>query len=466
MTKNRKWLWAILAVVLIAAVAFGAWYAATNIPEVRKLFGFGKKPGAGDNLPTQPTQVPLVTEAPAAELVSEAVPSVKLWLANDETLTGRPKSEEQLAFEAALGRELTTGDVVGFSGHGDRIGTRYANRLFFVDYDETVFRGLSGDFNTANEAWLTIQSDVDNYDVIMRAAKIMLNANPEDIRLAAQQEAETGLWQRLVWNHANACLSAKKRTAKLEYREMLDKLVNKEYQSLRTDTFRTHWVFRITRVTKEEYEAATPDFQGWHLGAAPGVYRSKSYADEAKNLFIVGEIFYDESEWATPVIHIPLGDVFTQGGFRINDLCIVVPYDPCTGNPSVNPTEVPVQPTATPAPTPTKEPKPSDEGEYMYTNPEKPNESAPVEAPNAEPTNVPTPKPTKKSAAPAQQPAQQPAPASQPEPAPAPLPEPAPAQVQVVVINNPPDNSAPYPSTTEPPQVNETSTEAVDLSGI
>ena len=105
---------------------------------------------------------PLPAETPNHEpsnMPTTPTPSPAIWVieADVNTLAARPKSEEQMAFEATLGRELTKDDVTGFSSHGNRIGNRLANRLFTVAFRDDVFRGLSGDFNTAGEVLVAIQ---------------------------------------------------------------------------------------------------------------------------------------------------------------------------------------------------------------------------------------------------------------------------------------------------------------------
>ena len=91
--------------------------------------------------------------------------------------------------------------------------------------------------------------------------------------------------------------------------------------------------------------------------------------------------------------HFIKGDGLTVGGIRINDLCIVLPHDPCVAPPPSKPTPQPtVEPTPEPTPEP-EEPKPSD-GSMYEDHDDIVVESLPAETPNAEPTNAPPPRVT------------------------------------------------------------------------
>lgn len=329
------------------------------------------------NMPTTPTPIPAI------------------WVieADVNTLAARPKSEEQVVFENTLGRELTKDDVTGFSSHGNRIGNRLANRLFTVAFRDDVFRGLSGDFNTVSEMLVAIQDQATTFEVYSKALELMLDINVDNIAKTAEEETATGLWQEFLWNHANACIPLEKRRAELERREMLDGLMGQEYQALTHEVYKTHWVFRLAEVSQEQYEAATENFQGWHPYAPAGVYRAKIGVNTATGDFVAGEIFFDESEWAAPVTHFIKGDGLTVGGIRINDLCIVLPHDPCVAPPPSKPTPQPtVEPTPEPTPEP-EEPKPSD-GNVYEDHEDIVVDTLPEETPNAEPTNAPLPEAT------------------------------------------------------------------------
>ena len=366
------------------------------------------------NMPTTPTPIPAI------------------WVieADVNTLAARPKSEEQMAFEATLGRELTKDDVTGFSSHGNRIGNRLANRLFTVAFRDDVFRGLSGDFNTSGEVLVAIQDQATTFEVYSKALELMLDINVDNIAKTDEEETATGLWQEFLWNHANACIPLEKRRAELERREMLDGLMGQEYQALTHEVYKTHWVFRLAEVSQEQYEAATENFQGWHPYAPPGVYRAKIGVNTAIGDFVAGEIFFDESEWAAPVTHFIKGDGLTVGGIRINDLCIVLPHDPCVAGRPFKPTKKPTpQPTVEPTPEPTpepEEPKPSD-GSMYEDHDDIVVESLPAETPNAEPTNAPPPRVTAPPATATPTTASTKAPTQAPTKAPAATKAPAPA---------------------------------------
>ena len=387
------------------------------------------------------------------------------------------KSEQQLSYEAELGRDLAINDVVGFSSQGKLISNQFANRLVAPIFREDLFTGLPGKYNGVTKVKAAALTE--NHYAWWLAYELMLNKT--QLTLEADSNAEVVQQNSLPWLaiHTNQCDRVDDEVR--AYLELQDGVEPGTYKDLPVLRYETHWVTRIVEVTQEEYDVADL-FQGWHTEAEDSLYRAKYGTNNPEgNRFFVLEIFKDKSKWAAIVVHSYADSNnlsgFSLGGVRNDDLSIVLPFDPCKGGgkpPSPQPTPTPAptpEPTPVPTPVPTPEPKPSDPAEWVHPTGKPtappPTEPASTEPPSATtvpvtappatpaPTQVPvTPAPTAvpvtpaPTVAPTQAPAT-PAPTAVPTPKPTAAPTVAPTP-EVVVIDNPPA-PAPYPD--EPPSV-------------
>lgn len=401
----------IVTLALLCLVLVGVYFA---FPGIQSLFSQGVIAPATNN---------------SSVLPFSSNPLVKADYWADDLVN--PKSKQQLAYEANLGRELTVYDTVGFSNQGKLISNQFANRLVALNFREDLFLGLNGRFNGANKVMAAAVTE--NSTAWWKAYELMLGKTKKTLEADATAEAVKN--SNLPWLaiHVNACMRADDEIRR--HLEELDGVPEGTYQDLPVFRYQTHWVTRIIEVNQEEYNMAD-SFAGWHMEAEDGIYRAK-YGKSPDGFFFVLEIFQDDSKWAAVVVHSyddPTGSGFSLGGVRNDDLSIVVPHDPCTGD-GYGPVILTDDPE--PTPVPTLEPKPSDPGQYVHPT-GKPTAPPPAEPASTEPpakpaAAKPTAKPTKAPTA-------------------APVATQKPTQVPVVaqpeVVNDPPANNT-YPA--EPP---------------
>lgn len=454
----KKALSVILTLALIIAMITLAWFAfpqmrelvgrvATNVAQIANGQVQATTPVSVTAVPVTAPPAPVATSAPTPDPDPEihisdlglptpppAPPtdSIQLVRLAQANVPEALKGDNQVAYEASIARELNEADVVGFSTHGRRISSVFADRKYDITFRNDIFRGrLNGRFNSVSEVRAAALAG--DSQAWWAAYKLMLDKSQDTILADAQAEVSRQNEKPWLEIHVNACMRGDDKVRR--YLEELDGLPEGSYQEVPLVRYRSHWVTRISEVSQAEYEAANEDFQGWHVDAAPGTYRAKYGTNPDETRWFVMEIFLDESKWAAIVVHSYDNPTeltgFSLGGVRHDDLSIVLPHDPCQGN---NNKPVAPAPVETPE---ALEPKPADPAQYVHPT-GKPIAPPPAEPPAAtEPPSV--------TAVPVAAPLATPKPTVAPTSAPTAAPTP-----EIVIIDNPPA-PAPYPD--EPPSV-------------
>lgn len=232
----------------------------------------------------------------------------------------------------ASGRSYDQLEVDGFklSPFGQMIGSRLTDRLYQPEFQPEVWRGLSGNFNSAAEVYAAASAE--NSPAYQKALELMLGMDLKN--LAANAEAEKRLGSSLPWLKVLSPCGRKITEEDLRRLEKIDNLGDLEYQELKFRYHKKAWIFVIQEVTKEDWDAASEDFNGWHPHADEnGIYRAPNYIEN--NRYFVGTImpYQQEEPWimVSPYHDPERLDNQVDGGILHDGLAIVLIVKDCRG---------------------------------------------------------------------------------------------------------------------------------------